>query len=292
LQRARILSDLGHVYLNQEQLPKAEQAYLASLKIYQQSRDMINSAVLLKDLGDVYSLQHRDKEALSVLNRAIKAARNAPQDSVLMGHVLNSLGVVYFRQGKLNKAEDFLDQAVRTLPSTPGLYSKADLLNNLGVIYHAKRLFTKSEEYLLRALRLTEDAVGRSHPDLAITLSALALVYRDSGQFGKAEQQYERALAILGDAPVFESRIARLLQGLSRTYAAEGRKADAEARLMQAAAVARRNVVEHPDLASIMDEYAVILSSGGRTGEAEQLRAEAKRARATAGLVINAYAPF
>src|SRR4029079_10010473 len=107
-----------------------------------------------------------------------------------------------------------------------------------------------------------------------------------------AEQQYQRALAILNDDAVFQSRIARLLDGLSRTYSAAGRATDAEATLARAVPIARNNVKQHPDLTSIMDAYASMLKSRGKDQEAEQLRAEAKRARRTAELLVNAYAPF
>jgi hypothetical protein len=57
--------------------------------------------------------------------------------------------------------------------------------------------------------------------------------------------------------------------------------------LAEAVAIARRNLVQHPDLAGVIEEYSVVLKKQGKTKEAAELRAEAKRARVTAGMIIN-----
>jgi tetratricopeptide (TPR) repeat protein len=291
--RAQLLSDLGDVYVNEDQLPEAEHMYLKAFAIYEKLADKKDMALLLRNLGAVYSLQRRDEEALSVLRKALKVAKTEDQlGGTFVGQTLNTLGMVYFRQGDVNKAEDFFNQAVRTLPNAESLNRRADLLNNLGAVYHAKHQFEKAEQYLNGALKVTEGQVGPNHPDLTFTLAALALLYVDMRQYTNAEQQYLRAINILSDKPVFETRVARLLHGLSRNYAKGGRKADAAATLARAAALARKHVAEHADLASIMDDYALLLRSGGKNKEAEEYRAEAKRARVAAGLVVNAHTFF
>jgi len=293
-ERAHALADLGDVYINEDKLRQGEQAYRESLAMYKKLKNDLNAALQLRNLGAVYSLQRRDDEALSVLRQALKLARGAPQaDTSFIAQVLNSIGIVYYRQGKLSKAEQLFTEGVMLLPPASGIYGPADLLNNLGAIYHARRQYDKAEEYLTKALSIIEGQVGRDHPDLTFTLSSLAILYTDSRQFAKAEQQYRRALSLLeSDPATFQTRIARLLQGLSRTYIAAGRYADAEAALSEAAAIARQQVGLHPDMARIMDDYAERLGNNGRVKEAEELRGEARRARVAGSLVINAHDPF
>ncbi len=292
--RAQLLADLGDVYVNEDRLPDAEDAYLKAFAIYQKLANKSQMGLLLRSLGAVYSLQRRDEEALSVLRKALKVAKSddGQSDGTFVSQTLNTLGMVYFRKGDVNKSEEFFNQAVRTLPNAESLNRRADLLNNLGAVYHAKHQFEKAEQYLNGALKVTEGQVGPNHPDLTFTMAALALLYIDMRQYTHAEQQYLRALEILGDRPVFETRVARLLHGLSRNYAMAGRKADAAATLARAAALARKHVAEHTDLASMMDDYALLLRSGGKNKEAEEYRAEAKRARVAAGLVVNAHTFF
>jgi len=62
--------------------------------------------------------------------------------------------------------------------------------------------------------------------------------------------------------------------------------------LSRAAAVARRNLGEHPDMGGIIEDYCAILRSQGRGSEADDLRVEVRRARVVFGLVRNVQNPF
>jgi len=294
-ERAQMLTELGDVYVNTDELANAERAYSEALAIYQKLSNKRRSALLLRNLGAVYSLEHRNDEALSFLQRALKEADHIPQpDPILTGHILNSLGVEYFRRGNLQKAEQFLTQAVKTLPDVDRDYDTADTLNNLAAIYHAKRQYSKAEEYLARAFKITEQQIGPAHPDMTFMLASMAILYSDTRQYDKAEQYYLRALKIVEGNPVFETRTARLLQGLSRNYAAAGRSSESEAALLKAAAIARRHLSQNSDMADILNAYASTLTKGGRKQEAEELRSEVRRARITEDLVIKAHSssPF
>jgi GGDEF domain-containing protein len=79
---------------------------------------------------------------------------------------------------------------------------------------------------------------------------------------------------------------------LSAAYAKAGRQSEAEAALAQAAAIARRNASQHTDLARILEEYSAVLKNQGKPQEAEEFRAEARRARVAASLVTPVRQPF
>jgi tetratricopeptide (TPR) repeat protein len=46
------------------------------------------------------------------------------------------------------------------------------------------------------ALAIREQALGHDHPDIAISLNILALLYSVQGKYAEAEPLYQRALAI------------------------------------------------------------------------------------------------
>jgi tetratricopeptide (TPR) repeat protein len=288
-----VLSDLGDVYVNEDQLPKAEQVYAQALAIYKRLADDTREAMMLRNFGALYSLQRRDGEAVRALKESLKIARKAHSDSTLIGQILNSFGVAYYRQGSISKAEKFFTQALQTGSSADTLQYRANLLNNLGAVYHANREYANAEDYLKQALKITESLVGPEHPDLTFSLSALGVLYMDTGKYTKAEEQFLRALRILETGnSVFDTRTARLLHALSNTYSRAARNIEAEETLSRAATIARRNISEHPDMAQILDAYARTLRKQGKTKEAEELAVEVRRARVAAGLVINALNPF
>ena len=53
----------------------------------------------------------------------------------------------------------------------------------------------EAEQWYLRALAIKEKVLG-PHPDVAMTLNNLAVVYKAQGKLGQAELLYQRALAI------------------------------------------------------------------------------------------------
>ena len=166
------------------------------------------------------------------------------------------------------------------------------LLNNLGLVYVSKHDFQNAEAVLTAALRAEESAVGQSHPDLVFTLDALGLLFTKSGRYAEAEQQYRRALTILEPMKAeCEMRIARVLQSLSLMYITGGRSTEAGDALAEAAAIARRNT-SHSDMVAIIDAYADWLKNQRKIKEAQELRAEAKRARIAASMIVHASGRF
>jgi tetratricopeptide (TPR) repeat protein len=285
-ERATALAELGDVYANEDELVKAERAYKESLAIYKELADRDQTSRLLQRLGGLYSLERRDDDALHTLRQALKLTKTNPAGTV---DVFNAIGVVYYRQGKTNKAAKFFRDAFQIVSASGLKLDSAGLLNNLGNVYQEKHQYAEAEDFLNRALRLIENEVGPSHPDLTFTLASLGILYTTTARYEEAENQYQRALRILEqDKSNLETRIARVLHGLSVTYAKAGRQSEADKTLAQAADIARRNLAGHADMADIVDQYSASLRNQGKSKEAEELRVEARRARMINGLVIAA----
>lgn len=291
-QRARIFSDVADIQVNLDQFTEAEQNYRQALTMYKRFQDDAGVAMMLRNLGALYSLQGRDGDAREVLDKSLKLARKTHLDPVYLGRILNSFGVTYYRQGKIKEAAKFFNEAFQTA-SADTLQNRGDLLNNMGAVYHAMREYGKAEDYLKQALEITESIVGPEHPDTSLSLTPLAILYIDMGKYAEAEEYFLRALRILNaHDPVLDTRIARLLHGLSIVYRRTDRQAEAEETLAHAAILARKNITKNPTMPLILDEYAQALRNTGKTKEAEELRGEIRRAKVEAGLVINAHSPF
>src|SRR5262245_45064151 len=170
--RAGILSDLGTVLLDEGRLSEAEDAFAESLAI--EKRLGLATAAGLGHLGAVYSVERRDVEAIALLNRALKVAQTLPTSPELTVEILNSLGVTYFRQGRLKKAKQLFQQALQELAGTSAFEVNAgSILNNLGVVYCEQRKYPLAEEFLTKSLKLTTAHLGPAHPTLTDTLNSL-----------------------------------------------------------------------------------------------------------------------
>ena len=287
LRRAEILSDLGSVYMNEDDLPKALHAYTQSLNLYHRLGDRTRIAMGLRYVGSVYSLQGEPGEALHVLQEALKIAI-MDHDVLLQADVLNSIGVVHYRERNYSKAARYFNDALASAPHSamPSIL-RSQLLNNLGNVYQALRKYPEAEALLKQAAVQIEADSGPSHPNLSSTILSLAYLYTDTGRYSEAEVQYRRVIAILEPRqPEFETTLARVLHAFSVMYAKAGKKEDANTMLERAAAIARRNVNQHNEMFAILVDYSVSLKSRGRSSEAAELIAEARRARVAAGLVV------
>jgi tetratricopeptide (TPR) repeat protein len=81
----------------------------------------------------------------------------------------------------------------------------------------------------LRALAIREKVLGPEHPNVATSLTELAWLYTDQGNYTQAEQLYQRALAVrekvLGPE---HPEVVETRNGLAKLYYKEGKPADAE----------------------------------------------------------------
>src|SRR5215468_8767185 len=91
--RAKVLGDLGNIYAEEEEFSKAERAFSQSLATFRQLSDSHNSALMLQNLGVLYSLHGRNAEALHFVDQALKLARSVvPSDPSITAQVLVGLG--------------------------------------------------------------------------------------------------------------------------------------------------------------------------------------------------------
>ena len=78
------------------------------------------------------------------------------------------------------------------------------------------------------ALKVAEKNVGPDHPDVATSLSNLALLYHTQGDYAKAESLYKRSLAILEKAlGPDHPNVATGIENLAELYRTTNRPAEA-----------------------------------------------------------------
>ena len=98
----------------------------------------------------------------------------------------------------------------------------------------------EAEPLYRRSLAIREEALGPEHPDVAMSLNNLAVLYREQGQYPQAEPLFQRTLEVL------EKSLGP----------------------------------EHPNVAATLENYAELLRKTNREAEAERLEARAKAIRA------------
>jgi tetratricopeptide (TPR) repeat protein len=290
-------STLGDISLAQLRLPEAEQAYRKAMSVLSQTPEHDRArAILWRNLASALMTQGRIVDASSALNEGRKlVAEHKIQEPQLTAELLNTLGVIQFYQGKLNKAESSLLQAateISTAPATPQQADLGEVLNNLGYVYQAKRKLEKAEDAYRRSLQFRETRYGSSHLRLAATLTNLGALYSDTGHYTDAEQSFQQSLAILEreESPFNQAAVMHALYGLAKLYIRENDEKRADVPLARAAAIARKLQIpgEMPAALEILETYSRVLAHLSNQQEAERVQTEAKRIRATMAFTVSA----
>lgn len=194
---ADTLNNLGGLYStigsknepSNENLKKAEQFYLQSLKIYKGS------------LGE-----YHHQVACS----------------------LNNMGFLYIKMGNLLKSEKFLVQSLKIRRGLFG-DNHSDVamsLKNLGTLYEDMGVIEKAENCQLTSLKIYTRIFGENHLNVARLLCQLGVWYEKVGETQKAEEFYLKAIKSLGNIEG-DQRICTLKKAckcLGKLYEAMGEK--------------------------------------------------------------------
>lgn len=294
VERAKALdyAKFGDIAQANEQYVQAEQAYRKAIEILRgQPGEEHALAIVWRNTGAVLTAEGRFDDALRALKEASKLThQNKFTDAQLNAEVLNSLGVVYFHQGDMRKAETFFTQAAQV--QAPFNKATDVALANLGNIYQKRGEYAKAEEAYKRSMQVTEDRLGDSHPNLSMTLGSLGLLYNATGRYKDAEPVFQRSIGILEKTVLSDGRLMlQALHGLAKTYIGEHDERRAEPLLARAAGIARHKTIraaDAPIVIEVMETYSKVLLDLQDSAEAERVQAEARRLRASISLTVQA----
>lgn len=235
---------------------------------------------LLQHLGsycyqrDYYQEAERYLTAARDLHKQVGEA-----DRIVTAVTLNSLALLYHRQGKYQEARALYQDALEIREQIYELdhESVAQTLNNLASLYADLGKYQEAETLYERALPIYDHTVGPDHPDRASALYNLAMVYEEQGKFSQAEPLYQQAFSI--EERVLEADHPRLALNLVTRAAQckeQGHYAEAEELYQQALAIQMRALgPDHLETARSLSGLADLYEAQQRYQEAEALYRQA-----------------
>jgi CHAT domain-containing protein/tetratricopeptide (TPR) repeat protein len=146
------------------------------------------------------------------------------------------------------------------------------LLKQITALYEAGK-YAEATALAQQFLATLERTLGPNHPNLAVALNNLALLYQMQGRYADAEQMAKRALAIMEKAfGPNHPLVASAITNLGGIYQEQGRYAEVEPLAKRALAIRERALgPDHPDVAEALANLGRTYSSEGRYTEAEPL---------------------
>ena len=150
------------------------------------------------------------------------------------------------------------------------------LLSKAGIYLEKRGQYSKAEPLLVRALAIREQYLEAEHPDIAMSLNNLALLYGHQGKYEHAEPLYQRALSIVEQRLGTEHpNTATYLNNLAVLYRQQGKYGQAEQLGQRALAICEQHLgVEHPNTAMSLHNLAVLCRLQGKYGKRNRYLSE------------------
>ena len=195
--RADALGGLGTVYHRTGRLDDAEATYQLGLDEAikasdreVQGRILASMAILAKDRRDFVA-------ARALLDRATLAYRQLEWE-VLPGQIFSTLANIAMNDGKLNEAEEHLNDALDSFRAVGDRRNEAMMLNNYGFLRRLQGRNGEAEPLHLQSLAIRRDiddrvGQGRIH-------GMLAVLYANEQRYGEAQEAATEAVAIAREA--------------------------------------------------------------------------------------------
>ena len=228
---------LGAILAERARHAEAEEVFREAWQLLRekvQDKDNLGVAAVLTNLGRALDAQGkyaqaeaRGQEALDMMTR-LKGASD-PQSLAC----LNNLAMVFESQERHQDAEKAYRQIVKSLEAQgkKGTIDESSVLNNLGRTLWAQKRFDDAEKTLHRALKIQRDEDGKEHP---ASMTGLARILRDQGQFEKADELYSRTITAMEAKYAGDPRLARVLGGAAKSLAKQKDFAGAQAQAERA----------------------------------------------------------
>jgi tetratricopeptide (TPR) repeat protein/transcriptional regulator with XRE-family HTH domain len=235
LGEATNLTNLGNLFVRQGCYQQAAETQQQALAGFRELGDQLGEAIALGNLGEIYYRLGDYHQAASHQRQAL-ALRRESSHRGLEAEALTRLGEICNRLGDHTQADEYHQNALALYRKT-GLGGEADALNGAGETLLATGQREQAHACHTAALALTGQTGNR--PEQARSLTRLAAVFRQQGDYDQAASYDQQALTIyrqIGD-PGGE---AEALNGAGETLLATGQPDEAHTRHSAALSLTRQ----------------------------------------------------
>ena len=275
LARAERMTDLNELLLSNaapigkplavDQLLEREERVIE----HERNPDAANHVELQLSLGNQYSSEDENDNALRVLNAAYRVSRDLKEPSIRAKASCVLAGAMV-PVGDLSRAEALYQEGLRELGNAPQFASEraACLLHGSEVAYSNG----SSEEAIARA-RAAEQAIQSSPVQWNLEglniLVNLAIVLGDAGNFREAETIFQRASDLMTTLGYDDSQKAvKLFNGWAFTLRYDGRELESQRLFRRALDISRNDETNSAVAPDLLLNYAQLLQALGQRAEA------------------------
>jgi tetratricopeptide (TPR) repeat protein len=214
----RALVNIGMVYKDQGNYPKALEHYFRGLKMSEELGDEHLQATTLSNIGIVYEEQGDYPKALEYDFKVLKMDEKLG-DKDGQASTIGNIGVVYIEQGDYPKALEYYFKALKMDEEMGDKVGTAINTGNIGIVYEQQGDYPKALEYYFKALKMSEELGDKK--GIATNTGNIGNASQQQGNYPKALEFYFQALKMdeeLGD----KSGQSGITGNIGNIYAGQG----------------------------------------------------------------------
>lgn len=288
--RATALNNLAEIYKKHSDDEQAEKTYLAAIDLYKsdpQIAEHIRGAVeTYCNLAMLYKRQDRYDMARKAVQDAMELQQGSKAvEALAMSSVLNTLASIDRAEFDNKSAEENYLQAIELLKKDSKNVAVeetlCDTLDNYADLLLDEHENERAESTYLESVQHGIHSRGKLHPTVAERYVDLGKLYTRIGQYAKAENLLEQALAINSAAFDPESPIVvNTINELSAAYLAEKKYKQADELYAQYIPKLTKELGSgHPHVADALENWALVATRSDNEPHATELRKKAKLIR-------------
>lgn len=185
LAEAKLLGNIGNVWLHKKDRATAIEYYLKSARIWETCGDQRYLTLLYSNINALLDEQKEHTRALEFGNKAIALAKKLGDDYSLVNGLVN-LSTTYSHLGQHEKEYELLEQALPLAKKNEDLDQIATTYHNMGDYFFKQEKFSSALEKYLDSYNYVKQMGNKYH--LCEICTVLALAYHKLNQDGKALQ--------------------------------------------------------------------------------------------------------
>lgn len=194
---------------------------LEALHGYEQLKDSVNITNMLVNISNAYQQQNNFNQANKYLRQA-EAIALGLRNKTGLGHVYNTMGILYAEHSQLDSAEKFFLRSTGIREALNDRTSVVWNYNNLGGLYVMMEQPQKAIDYLEKALRLFKEN-NNVYGQSAVSTN-LGELYLRLKNYPRALAYYTYARGLFKDTKDLDN-MENLYTGLSQYYKLTGKPA-------------------------------------------------------------------
>ena len=214
---------------------------------------------------------------VTLLDRGLLDARSLSADPAVQGDLALTLGGIYQKLGKLDRADSLMSAALawRTRATRGDDAETARALVARGLLRSDQARYAEAESLVTHALAIDRRLYPPTHPDVIAATEALGTVLRERGAYDRAIATFESAVRVRELAGRDTAGLAESLHDLASSHFYAGHLAAADS-LDRAALLVFRRVygARHPRVADVLMNLGAVADEQGRYHDAERYYGE------------------